>query len=57
MKVRNLIELLAKKDWDSEIYIDTNIDVSGQDNLKNINSISQYTKKRKQVTTLNTRLL
>jgi len=62
MKVRKIIEMLAKCDWDSEIRMDLRSDseVAPADfckigGTKRIQSISQFTSKGKHFTTLNTR--
>lgn len=60
MKVRELIETLAKKNWDSEVRIDVRLEVAPNEFCKpagtiEIKSISSYTSKGIEYTTLNER--
>lgn len=61
MKVRNLIELLAKQDWNATVFIDTRKDIAPVNmcNVKQMdttNSVSSFTSKgNKPVVSINTR--
>ena len=62
MKVRKLIEMLSKADWDSEIRMDLRkpTEVAPADfckigHTKRVQSVSQFTTKGKSYTTLNIR--
>ncbi len=60
MKVRELIEMLAKQDWNSKILIDSRLapPISAMcrtKGMKGIKSISSFTSKGAPVVTLNVR--
>ena len=60
MKVRKLIEMLAKGDWDAEARMDFRKDIAPSrmcdlSETKRIKSISSFTSKGKPVVTLNIR--
>ena len=62
MKVRKLIEMLAKRNWDAQVVIDPRFDVAPSmaccvDEAVSIKSISSFEVKSKSMVTLNTRTI
>ena len=60
MTVRELIEKLAKANWDAEVLFDTRLDAAPSEtcnmvNTEKIQSISEFTSKGKPILTLNMR--